>query len=174
MYSKEKILREERTNMAIRNNLIGPSGKLGVIAKYLGSPIIRQGSGLLDVNYLEDIYSREEPEGIQSFDANEEYVVCEGWVFDGLSRGMHLEIKYIDHQKKLTVSYKGYEVYSEVAGDLLAYAPFPDWENMISRLYDQARNLQKAKKERDNQEAAVKSHAKRMDFLTKMRMKWGI
>ena len=57
-----------------------------------------------------------------------------GWHFDGLQRGMHLEITYKESDKNLVVYYKGYLVFKEHAGDLRTYVPHDDWENMIERL----------------------------------------
>ena len=53
---KEKVIREKRTMEAVQKNLMGVSGKLGLIAKTFGYPIVRQGSGLNDITYLDDPY----------------------------------------------------------------------------------------------------------------------
>jgi hypothetical protein len=64
-----------------------------------------------------------------------------GWIYDGLRQGLHLEIKYFNPENKLTVYYKGYEVYKEVSGELEAYAPFEEWEDPIKELYKVANVL---------------------------------
>jgi NADH:ubiquinone oxidoreductase subunit D len=53
---KENAIREQRTNLAITKNLMGPTGKLGVIAQGLGDPIIRSVGGMYDVRFLDDPY----------------------------------------------------------------------------------------------------------------------
>jgi hypothetical protein len=120
---KEKLVRERRTIEATKKNLMGISGKLGVIAKTLGFPIVRQGTGLVDSMYLDDPYENEveaeyettlsgQPGPLAYEDeikeASDDFVHEEGFVFDGLSRGMHIEIKYWHHNNKLEATYKGY------------------------------------------------------------------
>src|SRR4051812_28705772 len=106
---KENVIREKRTIRAAKENLMGPSGKLGIILQAFGSPIIRQGSGLVDTNFLQNPFeegphTEYQPtisgqDGPVSYhdeilDAKDEYTYNEGLHFDGLSRGMHLEIVY--------------------------------------------------------------------------------
>lgn len=172
MHDKEKAIIEQRTLQATKNNLLGASGKLGTIARYLGSPILKEGYGLYSQTYLEDPF--EVKEEIPT--AEDIMINCEGYVFDGLSRGMHIEIIYIESTSKLTVNYKGYPVYVEVAGDLLAYAPFEnkEWENMVSRLYEQALNKQKKKKETDHEIMVEKAKEKQKSFLERLRLVWGL
>ena len=97
-----------------------------------------------------------------------------GWIYDGLNQGLHLEIKYSNPENKLTVYYKGYEVYREVSGELEAYAPFEEWENAIQELYKISKIRQKDKKEKDyiNKKEIVKKI--KLSFLEKLRMRWGI
>jgi hypothetical protein len=168
---QERVIREKRTIEATRKNLMGPSGKLGFIARFLGSPIIRQGSGLFDQSFLEDPYSHPmetipESEDVETYE--------QGYVFDGLSRGMHIEVKYAKAEKRLWCTYKGYLVYSEISGDLEGYAPFEEWENMIDRLYKVAKD--KKKKLELDMEPLVEqvAHRKKQAFWQKLRFKWGI
>lgn len=172
MHPKEKAIRERRLIEATRKNLMGASGKFGQIAKWLGSPIIRQGSGLYDVNYLEDPFDSTDPDEIPV--AEDEFCQKEGLVFDGLSRGMHLEIKYFFATKKLTVDYKGYRVYTEINGELDSYAPFPDWENLIERLYKQAKEKEKKVGKEMELEEQHSMAEKAKNFLQMLRMRWGI
>ena len=155
---KENAIRDKRTIEATKKNFMGPSGKLGVIAMVLGSPIIRQGTGLWDVNYLEDPYEDFSDIEFETTTSNQkgplawkdeilemgdDFTEEEGHVFDGLSRGMHLDIKYWHVNHKLEVTYRGYLVYKEIGGELDSYAPFPEWEDMIGRLYKSAKSKEK-------------------------------
>ena len=174
MNNKEKIIREKRTIEAVKKNFMGPGGKLGLIAKYLGSPIIVQGSGMFDQTFLDDPYEEQNNSEEMPTFGDHETVYEIGWIYDGLNQGLHLEIKYSNPENKLTVYYKGYEVYREVSGELEAYAPFEEWENAIQELYKISKIRQKDKKEKDyiNKKEIVKKI--KLSFLEKLRMRWGI
>lgn len=96
-----------------------------------------------------------------------------GWYFDGLSRGMHIEIKYTEESKELLVRCKGIIVYREVGGDLEAYIPMPEWENMINKLYVVARkmHIKNSRLEKEQRKKAIRQQKE--SWLTKMRNKWG-
>lgn len=74
MHPRERAIREKRTNEAILKNFVGPDGKLGMIARYLGSPIIRQGSGLYDASYLDDPYAVPDENSMPIFDEESAFV----------------------------------------------------------------------------------------------------
>lgn len=185
---KEKVIQERRTLEATKKNLMGTSGKLGVIAQTLGNPIIRQGCGLFDVNVLEyeDEFVDVDYESTASGQRGPEIgrdelpeaadmnVEEQGYIFNGLSRGMHLEIHHWLSNQRIEVTYKGYPVYTEISGELLAYAPFPEWEEMIERLYKLAKD--RAKGAKAVQEAILneKIKAEKRNFWTRMRQRWGI
>lgn len=186
---KEKVIREKRTIEATKKNLMGVAGKFGIIVKTLGSPIVRQGSGLMDQTFLDDPYQdyaeseyettasgqpgpeswRDEIKEIQ-----DDIVYEEGFVFDGLSRGIHLEIRYVHHKQKIEVSYKGYPVYKEVAGELYAYAPFPEWEEKIERLYKVAKDEAKKNKRFKEVELGQEIERQKTKFWERLRLRWGL
>lgn len=186
---KEKVLREKRTIEATKKSLTGSSGKLGVIAQTLGHKIVQQGSSLYDVNFLDDPYEDDvdteyetmvseqngpvayRDEILNAHDQGNEEI---GWVFDGLSRGMHLEIKYFYQGQRLECSYKGYLVFKEVGGELFAYAPFPEWENLIERLYKNAKTKSNEIKEQMMQELTQKIQKDKQSFWQKLRFRWGV
>ena len=174
MDSKESLIKEKRTIEATRKNLMGPSGKLGIICRFLGKPIIFHGGANSSELLWDDPYEMTEDEELPTFNEEEGGMYVHGWVYDGLSRGMHLEIKYIDHEKKLTVFYKGFEVFKEIAGDLEKYAPFSDWEDMIEKLHQNA--IDKRKEENIVGKVIRKQELgkKAMELLRKLRMNWGI
>jgi hypothetical protein len=193
---KEKVIRERRTSLAVKNNMMGPSGKIGIIVKALGNPIMSQGSSYVDTYYLEDPYADftdteyektlsgqngpvawqdriledESGAGVVS-DDNPNFL---GYVFDGLSRGIHIEIQYMRHEHTLKVYYKGYEVYKEIAGELEAYNPFPEWEESINKLYKNAKEKSKEIKEQEFAEFSEAVERKKTSFWQRLRMRWGV
>lgn len=198
MKEKERRIKEHRTIQANDKHYMGLPGKFGTIVKTLGQPIIREIEGLGGQDYVEIISSNpwpnnednEEEEMPTSFykDVNEpeseewserrDYKLYQpsivGWRFDGLSRGIHLEILYLIKGKKLTVTYKGYLVYEEKDGDLKTFAPFKEWEDLIDRIYPLAKKENiKAKKEiiQDEKEEDKKKQA---DWIMKMKERWGL
>jgi hypothetical protein len=86
---------------------------------------------------------------------------------------MHLEIKYIDADNKLTVDYKGYEVFCEISGDLERYIPNEEWESKIDKLFKIA--LAKKKQEMDQQKIEKEEliTQKQSSFLERLKQKWG-
>ena len=181
MQQREKAIREKRTIEAGRKNMIGVTGKLGTIARYLGHPIKLQGSGVNDIRSLDeylgeayDVYAPPPGDELPVFDEDTAFIETIGYVFDGLSRGIHMEIKYLDDSKTLTAYWKGYRVYQEVAGDLFAYAPFDEWESKVDKLYEQAKVV--AVRHQDEQRAIDEEKARRKQagFLQRLRLRWGI
>ena len=185
---KERVVREKRTIEATKKNLMGPSGKLGVIVRALGNPIIRQGSGFNDISYLDDPYENidEEYETTASEqqgplvyrdeieEMSDDFVHHEGFVFDGLSRGMHIEVQYHVVNHKLMLTYKGHVVYKEIAGELEAYAPFDEWEDMVDRLYTASKKSEKAQKQQREIELAEKVKEMKQTFWDRLRTRWGL
>jgi len=192
MHEQEKRIKDQRTIEANRKKLIGLEGKLGCIVKNLGQPIIRQDQGdwFHDANYLD--YDVEDPaEDIISQIPTMDYgdMVSEeayrsermsyhiqeiGMHFDGLSRGIHLEIKYLEETGELLVIYKGYVVYKELAGELEIYTPSLEWEDKINLLFPIAREIEVKKTGQVKIEIKKKIEAQKMSLLQKIRKKWGV
>ena len=181
MDSEQILIKEKRTIEALKKDLMGPGGKLGTICKYLGSQIHYQGGGL-DGICLSDPYDTPNDfsynnedilKDLQEFDENGSVYEI-GWIFCGLSSGMHLEIKYIDNEKKLTTTYKGRIVYTEISGELESYTPSKDWESMIEKLYKIAKEKKKKRIALDKIERKELIVEKQKSFLQKMIDKWGI
>ena len=197
MKDQEKRIKDQRTIEAHRKNLMGLEGKLGCILKYLGEPIVRQSEGdwFHTANYMEnedrDFDWGGTPEEIitqiptenwgemvsdecyrserKSYDVEEI-----GLNFDGLSRGMHLEIRYIEDEGQLTVKWEGNLVYKEVAGDLHAYLPMPEWEDKINLLFPLAKKREVTKAHEMMDARKIKSQVDKISFLEKIRKKWGV
>ena len=107
-------------------------------------------------------------------EATDDIVFHEGFVFDGLSRGLHIEIQYWMRNQKIEVTYKGYQVYKEIGGELFAYAPFDDWEDMIARLYKAAKPRSKELKEQREVEIGEKIQKRKNTFWERLRTRWGV
>lgn len=192
---KEKVIKEKRTTQAVSKNFFGPTGKISIILKAYGSPVMRQGGTFCDVNYLEDPFEdysdteyettvsgqngpvawRDEilEDGDGAGIAHENNPNYLGSVFDGLSRGIHIEIQQMRHSHTMVVNYKGYEVYKEVAGELEAYAPFPEWEDAINRLYKSAKTKYEEIKGQNLIELTDVIDRKKSFFWEKLRRRWG-
>lgn len=186
---QENVIREKRTIEATKKNMMGPSGKLGQILMAFGTPIMRQGSGLVDAGFMSDPYedlvhteyspTMSGQEGPVSYrdellDMGNDNVYNEGLLFDGLSRGMHLDITYWHATNEIKVHYKGYQVYHEIAGELAGYAPFPEWENLIERLDRAAKDKVKKLKREQEEAIAERVQAKKRAFWQRLRTQWGI
>lgn len=97
-----------------------------------------------------------------------------GLHFDGLNRGMHLEIKYDDITSELVVYYKGHVAYKEIKGELLGYAPNEEWEKWIDSLYKIAKEKQRNLKEKEFEELIKQNEREKTDWWEKIKNKWGI
>jgi hypothetical protein len=198
MQEQEKRIKDQRTIEANRKKLMGLEGKLGCILKYLGESLIQQDQGewFHTSHYLEDEETQEldwggTPDEIITQIPTEDWgdmVSDEGYRseriqydtqeigmnFYGLSKGMDLEIRYLNQEHILTVKYEGKLVYREVAGELEIYVPSSDWEHKIDQLFPLAKKREatavteaiKKKRERD--------HNRKFEFLDKLRKKWGV
>jgi len=190
-WDQEKAIKEKRTMLAVKNNLMGNAGKLGFICKVLGHSITRQGSAYMNESFLDDPYDTQQYDAEYEqtmgegnlgpmvdpghmLDYEGDFVYDEGQCFDGLHWGMHLEIINNFAEKKITTTYKGYKVYEEIAGDLVCYAPFPEWEQMVDRLYKVARERAKKEEPLRLAELELKIVDKKKTFLQRLRERWGL
>lgn len=192
---KEKKIQEQRTIEATQKDLMGLDGKLGVILKNLGEPIIAQteGDGLLEYQYYQDDdYEPPEIKGtpeeilkripsmyVEGVDEemyqsdiqyNNTYEI--GLIFDGLSRSINIEIRYLEENNELRVTYEGYVVYKEYAGELHAYVP-GEWEQFIERLFPFAKQKEKDNIKQKKVLFAKEAEANKTSWLRKMANKWG-
>jgi hypothetical protein len=178
MLDKEQRIKEQRTAEAMKKNLMGLGGKFACIACHLGSKIIDETGGLYCETPMFDV--RELNTGFEFdytkiYDGEENGYSREiGCLFDGLSRGIHLEIKYLSDEKSLTVSYKGVMVYREVAGDLECYAPTLEWEGKIEKLYITAKKIADQKRRIEGKEAKEKVARRYNQFFEQLRLRWGL
>lgn len=197
----EQRIKEQRSIEANKKNLVGQNGKIGIVLKTLGQPIISQNEGeYFETNYLE-LYNEEKeepknaeellkyipikgngeenerpnsPEWSEVGDASFGFTQTIGWHFYGLDRGMHLEIKYDNFNSDLEVYHKGYLVYKESKGDIECYVPKEEWENWINHLYKIAKNKQKDKIKEELNKKKEESKENKNNWLEKMKIKWGM
>ena len=187
---RNQRLKEARTIEAIKNGYMGLEGKFCTIAKWLGEPLIRQGGIYVDRTYLDDpLHIPEEgeiptmggaandPNGIfgailDNFEEEESHEI--GIHFDGLSRGINLNITVLFHLREITVWYAGQVVYKELAGELEGFAPFEEWEKKISELFTAARNIERKQRPAEKKKTDELAAKKRVKILEELRLKWGL
>lgn len=126
-----------------------------------------------------DVVDNEEPTGT-GWRSERDYTLSPitateiGYNFDGLSRGMHLEINYSVDKNELSVYYKGYIVFRETNGELESYVPLVEWEQLIDKLYSRAVEIEKQKRKVVKQEKIVEVQKAKKSFLEKIKNRWGI
>lgn len=197
----ETKIREQRTVEANKKGFVGQNGKIGTILKMMGQPIVSHsvGGAYVDTNYLEEpqeespwpVNSSELMDSIPVMDLDgnvrpetEEWAQIKnpvsygvyniGWHFDGLGRGMHLEIKYDDAGAELIVLYKGYVVYKEIKGEIVSYVPKDEWEGWIEGLYKKAKEMQRRKKEMEFEDQVKESEKRKTSWWAEMKSRWGV
>lgn len=175
MHEIAKGIREQRLIEATNKGYTGLDGKIGIILKGMGEPIIaHEGASEEGFSFLstpmEDPWALEEEE-IPEFDEDKPRQI--GWLFEGLRRGVHMEIKYMMDTKELTVSYKGYLVYAEEAGEISCYVPHKDWEDKIEQLLVIARPMEAARHKNIAHEEREEDKRDKLSFLEKLRLRWG-
>ena len=184
----EARIKERRLAEATKKGLTGATGKIGVVLRALGSPIVSQAE---DASYI-DLEGREEERGIPVMDiegvqrptgpewsdpdsfATHHSVHEIGRHFDGLGRGMHMEILYKDESSEMSVYHRGYLVYKEAQGDLQCYVPSDEWEGWISSLFKVAKKAQREEKEREFQERVDEAARAKKSWLAEIASRWGI
>lgn len=171
--SREQMIKEARTIEAMKNGFMGLEGKFSLISKYLGQPIMQQGSSMFNQTYLSDPYEITDPDDIPIMEEDENsYEV--GLQFDGLSRGMNLSIFIQYHLREITVRYMGKIVYKEVSGELEGYAPNNEWEEKIENLYKFCKKIEAKKRPFEKLKVAEENKKKKLQILDYLREKWGL
>lgn len=203
MKSPEEVeakIREQRIVEANKKGIVGQTGKIGTVLKIFGQPIISQSEGgiYVDTHYIESEFEKSEPKNnselmasIPIFDTgNNERPVGKEWQempdprpygsnqiglhFDGLSRGMHMEIKYDDLEGELVLSYKGYVAYKEIKGEIVSYVPNKEWEDWVENLYHKAQKIQRSLKEAEFENQMQQAEKKKKEWWREIISRWGI
>lgn len=174
MFSKLEKIKEERTIEATKKDLMGIRGKLGTIVTVLGDPI--------RTHKENEFFDEDEEENdipIMDLDMVSHKI---GYIFSGLSRGYHLEIKLLfryqedpPHNKHiLNLEYKGYNVFLEVGGELESYAPSQEWESIVEKLYQKAKDKDKETKKIEKKEKEKENKNIISKLLEELKSRWGI
>lgn len=186
---QEALIKEKRTLEANQKNLMGSGGKLAIIASILGDAIMNQGSVLEEENpfiYQWETYDKEPMPTASEQDIylpfeNRIYeledgisLFHEGFFFNGLNRGINLEIIFKKNYPEITVTYNGVRVYHEQEGELECYVPHPSWENIIDRLFEEAKEIVKNKNAQAEKEKYRKREIIKKAMEEKIRKKWGL
>jgi hypothetical protein len=164
----EEKIREQRTFEATAKNLMGMEGKFYLIARFLGDPITSQSS---DQTFLEtdELWDDDEMPSFSDDDIFSDI----GYVYNGLSNGIHLEIICKENEGTIKVYFEGYLYYEEELGNLNRYIPYPPLEKHIENIYSRVEEKVKymIKKEKPIQEKQIKKME--FDEIRKLREKWG-
>lgn len=198
----EEKIKEKRIIEANKKGFLGPNSKIKLILKIFGDPIISQSEngGYVDTNYM-DLHGYELPEEeiLNNIDLLKKIPIMEldnntrpnseewtdmpdsknystetiGYHFDGLSRGMHMEIKYDEFSTETIISYKGYVCYREAKGELLSYIPNNEWEKWIESLYKVAKEKQRVIKEKEFEESIKEKEKEKENWINKIISNWG-
>ena len=171
--SREQMIKEARTIEAMKKGYMGLEGKFASIAKYLGQPIIHQGSRVFDQSFLKDVYELDEEPEIFSMDEEENsYEV--GTQFDGLSRGVNLTISIQYHLREIVCRYMGRIVYKETSGELDGYAPDANWEDRIEDFFKLANKVEKKNRPLERANLIEENTKKKNEVLEYLKLKWGL
>lgn len=182
----EAKIKERRLAEATKKGLTGPSGKIGTVLRSLGDPIISQTEDTSYIDFGEDddrgmpimdvdgVQRPSGPEWSESEETPIPYGIHEiGRHFDGLGRGMHLEVIYKDESSEMSVYHRGHLVYREVQGDLQCYVPSEEWEGWISSLFKVAKKKQREDKEAEFRAKMERAEREKTSWLRELASRWG-
>lgn len=123
-----------------------------------------------------DSESNPRPEGKEWGQVGDVYPVSTrriGMHFDGLGRGMHMEIKYDDEKSELSLTHKGYLVYRETMGDIDTYIPHEEWEGWVDKLWSLSRGIQRKRKEEEFKKKNEETEDMKESWLESLMKRWG-
>ena len=180
-----KKLIQVRTIEATKKNV---NSKLVCIARNYGSPIIGHYYDMPLLNEDWSDFNNPDKDWSVVEDGEDGTLPRLGYIYDSLKLGVNLEIVVMakettDHKTgkrelekptKVKCSYRGYTVYHEEDGRLLCYAPFPEWENHVEKVYNQATGADKRRIDADKKEENRIRKKAAKEALGKLRMLWGI
>jgi hypothetical protein len=191
----EARIKEQRTLEANKKGFVGAAGKIGTVLRMLGQDIVAQyddvGFGYLPEDEPEEPKNASEfmrriptmeiegsprpgsPEWSEAGEANFSYTRRIGMHFDGLGRGMHLEIQYSEEKSELSLTYKGYLAYRETMGEIDTYVPNEEWEGWVERLYRTSREIQRKEKEEEFKNKAEEAEKEKKTWWESMLKRWG-
>jgi hypothetical protein len=80
----------------------------------------------------------------------------------------------MEHNNSLTCHYKGYEVFREIRGQLVGYAPLDEWETWVDRLFIVAKEKRIEKKAVTEQEYSLAAKREKTSWWQRFRLRWGL
>lgn len=168
-----KRLKEKREIEATLKKL---SSKIQFILQNIGQPIISHSTGM--TSYDNEAWMTEgermnfRNNGMDTMDEEDEGY-CIGYIYDTLSSGKNVELKYMINERELKASFNGYTVYKEVEGILQGYAPNDAWETVIESAYVRAKSVEESKSKIEKEIKQQKAIKKANTFIQKLRETWG-
>ena len=173
--SYDKKIKDIRIVEATTKNYMGQSGKLVSICRLLGRQSHRQyetdgGIGSTYVNLTGREEEFEEEEALPVIYGSSSLV---GYIFQGQSRGMPLEIKFTEETNKITVHFKHNVVYEEEENDLLCYVPNEEWEKRIEKLYNECLPLIEEEIAKNKKEMKTIKEQEKVSLLQRLKNTWG-
>ena len=173
--NKESLLREARTTEAMRKGYMGLEGKLAVIAKRLGSPIVHHNLSSFDQNFFSNPYFEESlADGDLPTLGEDDNSTEIGLSFNGLSSGINMTITIRHDQREISCEYNGRKVYHEVSGDLERFAPDESWEGKIESLYVRAKQIESRRRPQEKKAVSLEADRRRRELLEQYKEKWGL
>jgi hypothetical protein len=169
----EQKIKEARTIEAMRKGYMGMGGKFCLIAKKLGSSIVRQGGVYADSTEIDDPFKEFDLEEIETMEIDEPTTEV-GLQFDGLSRGMNISILIMHHLAEIKVIWEGRTVFKEVSGELEGYNPQKDWEDIIDKLYNMAKRVQNINKPIEKELIKEQNEKQKNKLIQQLKDKWGV
>lgn len=167
-------IKEQRTVEAIKKDFMGSQGKLAIICKAFGSPIIYDNSVFEEANTLDiddGFYDKEENE-VETFE--EGHVSYEiGYWYDGVNLGNGLEIKFLFYESEIKLYYKTYIRYHEISNTLISYNTDGDWEKIIDDLYYHAKNKIIENNKKTIEENKLIKEKNNKNLIDEIRKNWG-
>jgi hypothetical protein len=196
MNDKENLVKEKRLILATTKNLTGLEGKIGQILKYMGDPVISQASGFYEQTNWSDmypylnVYDMPNNEDLPTEDMDTNLIEI-GRTLSALKWGINMELSYlresripvkrtelytewVDAQKVMSVTYKGYVVYREISGDLDSYLPDDEWETALDRIYEACKRIKKHSKIDKDIERTEEIRNDKLGLIARLRERWGI
>jgi len=196
MDNKENLVKEKRLIEATTKNLTGLEGKIGQILKYLGDPIISHTSDIYEQTSWYDMFPymnvyempNNEDLPIEDMDTSLREI---GRNLSALKWGINMELSYlkaskipvkhsefytewVDAERVMIVTFKGYVVYREIEGNLESYLPDDEWEASLDRIYDLCKKIKKNAKINIQEDNKLENKKNKLGLLARLREKWGI
>jgi|688.fasta_scaffold141213_3 hypothetical protein len=171
--NREQMIREARTIEAMRRGYMGMEGKISVIAKRLGQPIIQQGSRSFEQTFLSDPFALEKDDEMPTIGENDHSYEI-GLHYDGLSRGINLSVYVHFHHREIICEFNGQKVYWEIGGELESYVPHESWENQLEKIYDNAKKVERLQRPQERKKLVEAANKKRQELLNEFKQKWGL